>query len=388
MTDVLDDVLDERPAMVAALSPSSIATFKQCPRRFFYEKILRLETEPGLEAVCGSFVHLVLEHFMRLPAAERTPEAARRLATERWAEFVLDEDSRFTELGLDETATKDFKRRAWAGIVGYFSIEDPTRVEVVATEQEMRADLDGAPLYGIIDRLERWGDRLVVSDYKTGKAPKWQDEIDEKLEQLLLYAAMLDAQGTPVSMLRLLFLSPQLGAAAKATRSAAAAAVAFAALSAAVANVEPAVLGVAMDRVDAAQRAARDAAGPDDNRTELARAAAVDAAWTVANELGVPDAAQTLLDAVAARRRAFFAHRDAERSRPREILLEVEPSRIESARAEVAAIWQEASACYEAWDFPVRPGVLCDWCPFADRCEGYAAMVAAREPAGQAPTAA
>ncbi|MHB8463387.1 MAG: RecB family exonuclease [Acidimicrobiales bacterium] len=382
MTEVLAPP-ESHPPMVAALSPSSIATFKQCPRRFFYEKILRIETEPGLEAVCGSFVHLVLEHFMRLPPAERTPEAARRLATERWAEFVVDEESRFAELGLDEDTTRDFKRRAWTGISGYFSIEDPMTVDVVATEQEMEAELDGAPLFGIVDRLERWGERLVVSDYKTGKAPKWQDEIDEKLQQLRLYAAILDAQGTPVTTLRLLFLSPQLGAAAKAERCRVSAATAFAALTALVPDVAPATLGVAMDRVDAAQRSARSAAGPDDDRAEIARAAAVDEAWVVVNELGVPDAAQALLDAVATRRRAFFAQRDAERSRPQEILLEVEPEHITSARAEVAAIWEEATACYEAWDFPAHTGVLCDWCPFSDRCDAYAAMIASRSEASR-----
>ncbi len=364
--------------MVAALSPSSIATFKQCPRRFFYEKILRLETEPGLEAVCGSFVHLVLQHFMRLPAAQRTGDEARRLAKELWPEFAADEQSRFQELGLDEDQTRDFKHRAWAGIVGYFSLEDPTRVEIVATEQEMSAELDGAPLYGIIDRLERWGEQLVVCDYKTGKAPKWQDEIDEKLEQLRLYAAMLEAQGTPVSLLRLMFLSPQLGASARAARTAAAAAEAFQRLTEAVPDVEPGVLTGAMDRIEAALRAARDRASATDDRAEVGRQGALDEAWAVANELRVPSSTQALLDAVTARRRAYFARRDAEESRPQEILLEVAPEHISGARAEVAAIWAEASAYYESWDFPTHPGVLCDWCPFADRCDGYAALVASR----------
>jgi RecB family exonuclease len=376
MTEVMAPA-EPRPPMVAALSPSSIATFKRCPRRFFYEKILRLETEPGLEAVCGSFVHLVLQHLMGLPPADRTADTAKRLATERWAEFIVDEESRFTDLGLDEAAVRDFKRRAWAGIIGYFSIEDPASVDVVATEQEMEAELDGAPLFGIVDRLERWGERLVVSDYKTGKAPKWQDEIDEKLEQLRLYAAILEANGSPVSTLRLLFLSPQLGAAAKAIRCAQAERTAFEALVAAVAGADAEALIIGMDRIDGAQRAAREAAMPDD-RVEVARAAALDAAWEVANELGVPDAAQAFLDAVATRRRAFFAQRDADRARPQEILLEVEPEHISSARADVAAVWHEATACYEAWDFPAHTGVLCDWCPFSDRCDAYAEMVAQR----------
>ena len=104
----------------------------------------------------------------------------------------------------------------------------------------------------------------------------------------------------------------------------------------------------------------------------------------MANELRLASSTQPLLDAVTARRRAYFARRDAEASRPQEILLEVAPEHISGARAQVAAIWAEASRYYEAWDFPTHPGVLCDWCPFADRCEGYAELVASRAAASTA----
>ena len=368
--------------MVAALSPSSIATWKQCPKRFFYEKILRLETEPGLEAVCGSFVHEVLEYLMDLPPSERHPDAARRVASARWATFATDPASRFGELGLDAAGILEFKRRAWTGITGYFAIENPALVDVVATEQQMQAELAGAPIFGIVDRLERAGDRLVVSDYKTGKAPKWQDEIDEKLEQLHLYAAMLDALGTPVSTLRLLFVSPQLGALAKAARCREAAEAATSRILSAVPTAAPRQVHAAITAVDDAARQAREGAGEDEDRAALARDAASLAAAAASVELaGSPDLAALILEAGAARKRAFFAGRDAERSRPTEIALDVGPEHLEAARAEVARVWAEASACYEAWDFPATTGVLCDWCPFRDQCEGFTAWDQAGRPA-------
>ncbi len=383
----VDAPTDERPPMVAALSPSSISTWKQCPKRFFYEKILRLPTEPGLEAVCGSFVHEVLQSLMDLPPAERTTERARSLATEHWATFTAKEETQFAELDLDEEQTKDFKRRAWTGISGYFCLEDPARIDVVATEQEVEADFDGAPMYGIVDRLERWGEQLVVSDYKTGKAPKWQDEIDEKLEQLRYSAAVLDALGQPVSTLRLLFVSPQLGAAAKAERCKAAAAEAMATLAEVLAD-DP-LLVVA--RVEDAHRQAREACGPDDDRAAAGSAAAIEAAWAAASELVEADEAeelaQVILDTVAARKKDFFARRDAEASRPKEFWVDVTPEQIEASRAEVGRIWAEASACYEAWDFAAHTGTLCDWCPFASICESYAAWVDAGRPAADQPAA-
>ncbi|GAC1517610.1 MAG: hypothetical protein NVS1B12_04210 [Acidimicrobiales bacterium] len=397
-TTLVAELEQDRPPMVAALSPSSIATWKQCPKRFFYEKILRLETEPGLEAVCGSFVHEVLEHLMELPAAERLPDTARQVAAARWATFVTDPASRFAELGLDEAGVLAFKRRAWTGITGYFAIENPALVDVVATEQQMQAELAGAPIFGIVDRLERAGDRLVVSDYKTGKAPKWQDEIDEKLEQLHLYAAMLDALGTPVSTLRLLFVSPQLGALAKAARCRETAEAATARLAAAVPDMPNHKVLAAIAHVDEAARAARvaalapaagqAAADAEDggSRADRARAAAAEAAMGASMELaGTAALAPLILDACAARKRAYFAGRDAERARPTEITLEVGPEHVEAARIEVARVWSEASACSESWDFPATTGVLCDWCPFRDRCDGFAAWDAAGRPAPSLP---
>jgi RecB family exonuclease len=250
----------------------------------------------------------------------------------------------------------------------------------------VQADLDGAPLFGIVDRLERRGDRLVVSDYKTGKAPKWQEEVDEKLEQLRLYAAILEAQGTPVSTLRLLFLSPQLGAAAKAARSAEAFAVARRALDAALPGRAAGDIDAVIGMVEAAMRQAREEASPTEDRAERSRVAAIDAAWVATEDLGVgaddrTAAAQLLLDTVAAKRRAFFADRDASASVPGEIVIDVQPEHIAAARAEVAEVWAEANAAYDAWQFPAHTGVLCDWCPFASQCDEFAAWDAAGRPA-------
>jgi RecB family exonuclease len=383
-----EELVDERPPMVASLSPSSMATWRQCPKRFFFEKILRLDVEPSEPAVCGSFVHLVLEHLMASPPGQRTTEEARRIAGELWAPFCSDPDRQFAELALDDVATRAFKQRAWAGIAGYFKIEDPNRVTVVGTEQEVRADLGGAPVYGIIDRVDLGTDGLVVTDYKSGKAPAWQDEREEKLGQLRTYAALLEATGQRVTELRLLFVSPQLSAAARADRCVRTAAAA-----------EEAVVGAAgcawqdamqaIGAVEAAAAEARARAGTATDRAS-ARAAAADAAATAADAAaerltgaeGVPtEVAALLVEAMHARRRAFFAQRSLADARPTTVTLRLSDADLELARAEAGSIWAEATACYEAWDFPGQTSALCDWCPFADRCEAFAAWQAAGRPA-------
>src|SRR5579864_1625888 len=376
----------DRPPMVASLSPSSMATWRQCPKRFFFEKILRLDVEPSEPAVCGSFVHLVLEHLMAMPAGQRTDTEARRIAGELWPVFSADTDSRFGELGLDDTATRAFKQRAWAGIAGYFKIEDPNAIAVLGTEQEVRAELDGAPVYGIIDRVDQGADGLVVTDYKSGKAPSWEDEREEKLGQLRTYAALLEATGQRVTELRLLFVSPQLSAAARAERCVRAAAAAEeAVVSTAGCGWRDAMR--AIGEVEAAAAAARaDARDGGDPRAAASEAAAATAGAVAArltsDEPGA--CAAVLVDAVYARRRAFFAQRSCAEARPTTVTLRLSDADLELARAEASAIWAEATACYDAWDFPARTGALCDWCPFADRCEAFAACDAAGRPVDEA----
>jgi RecB family exonuclease len=368
----------DRPPMVASLSPSSMSTWHQCPKRFFFEKIRRLPTDTNEAAVCGSFVHLVLQHLMDLAAPARTQEAAREIARSSFPAFAADPESRFHELELGPVEVRGFKHRAWAGITGYFRLEDPARVAVVATEQELRADLGGAPVYGIVDRLDHGRDGLVVTDYKSGKAPQWDDEREEKLQQLRTYAALLEAAGHRVAELRLLFLSPQLAAAAKHDRCRVAADDALDRLCEAVPAHPRHRLVEAVHDVDAASRAAREAVpegGPA--AREAGAAAALATAAAVARALDEPAVESLLLDAWAARRKAFFAGRALDRARPGVVALRVRQADLEMACAEAGEVWAEASACYEAWDFPGHTGPLCHFCPFADRCDAFQASIPA-----------
>ncbi|MBS3136594.1 PD-(D/E)XK nuclease family protein [Candidatus Woesearchaeota archaeon] len=47
-------------------SPSSINTYRQCPRKYYYQYIMKLPTKPSIYLVRGSIVHEVLESFFTL----------------------------------------------------------------------------------------------------------------------------------------------------------------------------------------------------------------------------------------------------------------------------------------------------------------------------------
>ena len=186
------------------LSPSSASTFRQCPRRWRLRYIDNLPDPKGEAAVLGTFVHQVLEELLSLEAADRSIDTARYIARKLWDEILTDED--FIGLCLSEIETKSFMWKAWQLIEKYFSLEDPSEVEVVRAEQKLSAEIGGVPFYGIVDLTERVSSGLRVVDYKTGKAPG-PKYLEDKLSQVWLYAAALAQEDFDVSEVRLMYLT-------------------------------------------------------------------------------------------------------------------------------------------------------------------------------------
>ncbi len=189
------------------LSPSSATTFAQCPRRWRFRYVERLPDPPGLAALAGTLVHRVLELLLAEEPAQRTLDRARGIAGQEWAVHAADPD--LARLGLSPDEQRAYKWRVWKAVAGLWDLEDPAGVEVAATEQRLEVALDGVPFLGVIDRVDRTADGLVVTDYKSGRPPAPR-RVQEKLDQVLLYAAAVAAAGdeAPVRA-RLLYLGAQ-----------------------------------------------------------------------------------------------------------------------------------------------------------------------------------
>lgn len=190
------------------LSPSSAAAYEQCPRRWRFKYVERQPEPSGQAALVGSFAHLVLEFLCGLPAQHRTPEQAKALAKDQWDDFAQDPD--YVALALDADQARAFRWQAWLSIAGLWDIEDPAAVEVVSTEQKVSVTLGEVPFVGIIDRVDRCADKLVVSDYKSGTLPgvRWRSD---KVQQVMLYAAALArTAGEQPDRARLLYLGQRI----------------------------------------------------------------------------------------------------------------------------------------------------------------------------------
>ncbi len=192
------------PTPPPRLSPSGASTFEQCPRRWRFRYVDRLPDPAGEAALAGSFAHRVLELLMQADPVGRTKDAAKAIARREWPETEAEDD--FQSLELDNDGSRHFRWKAWQAIEGLWALEDPTTVEVRATEIDIEVDLGGVPFRGIVDRLEEEGDGLVVTDYKSGRAPSPR-YAKSRLDQVLLYAAAVtESTGEMPVRARLLYL--------------------------------------------------------------------------------------------------------------------------------------------------------------------------------------
>lgn len=190
------------------LSPSSAAAFTQCPRRWRFKYVDKLRDPSGHAALVGTFAHRVLELLCQMRPEDRTLDEAKGLARTAWSEFVADDD--YQGLSLSDDEARAFRWQAWLAIAGLWDIEDPSTVDVVSTEQKIQVELGQVPFVGVVDRVDRLGQDLVVTDYKSGILPgyRWRQD---KIQQVMLYAAALAAHhGERPGRARLLYLGQRM----------------------------------------------------------------------------------------------------------------------------------------------------------------------------------
>lgn len=155
-----------------SLTPSKVASFKDCALAFRFSAIDRLPEPASIPALKGTLVHKVLERLFweNDPGARSLPRTLNIAAYETKKFFAEDEEWASLQLGSEEHAP--FTAEVEKLVTNYFQLEDPNQVNVVGTELMLETKVGTMTLRGIIDRLDldQNGD-LVVIDYKTGRSP-------------------------------------------------------------------------------------------------------------------------------------------------------------------------------------------------------------------------
>ena len=212
MTDLADDVRTE-PATDAppwvvptSLSPSRVESFLSCPLAFRFSSIEKLPDRPSVSSTKGSLVHRALELLFVNPASERTRRALESAVEAAIVEYRTHPD--FTLLALEPEPAEQFFTECRSLAANYLEMEDPTRIREIGLELRLEAAVGDLTLRGVIDRLELDADgELIVTDYKTGRAPgpNWERK---SLSGLNFYSFLCESLfGRRPAAIRLMYLS-------------------------------------------------------------------------------------------------------------------------------------------------------------------------------------
>src|SRR4051812_12506434 len=161
----------EMPGMPRRLfpaTPSKLAAFADCPRRYRFSYVDRPtppKGPPWAHNTVGSAVHAALRSWWDLPVERRTTAAARQLLYSAWSPNGFRAAER----------SGRWRARAAGWLTDYVAGLDPTD-EPAGTERTVAATTDRLALSGRVDRIDRRGDELVVVDYKTGRSVCTDDE--------------------------------------------------------------------------------------------------------------------------------------------------------------------------------------------------------------------
>lgn len=205
---------DGKLPLIERLSPSRALDFKKCPQAFYYRAIEKRSDPATVHTARGTLVHAACEKAFDLERGERTPENIIKILHEEWPEMRTKDAYKhlFAEPVLDGSMPKggdeaEFLQSCELMVRNWFVVEDPAVFDPDDRERWLKAEIEGVPLIGVLDRAARFGEGgLSITDYKTGKAPKPRYE-EEAFFGLKVYAAMYrEITGQTPTHLRLVYL--------------------------------------------------------------------------------------------------------------------------------------------------------------------------------------
>ena len=183
-------------------SPSRLATFRECARKYRFQHVEKLPTRPSPHMDLGSNVHAALRDWFRLPRSQRTWERMLELYRAAWRANM----PAFRTRSRDEL--RAFGERGKA-MLQRFVEETPAETEPIAIEKWVGLDFGDLEVKGKVDRVDLLPDgTLRVVDYKTGKFPRDPGRVQADDLAAVVYAAgaSRDFVGAPVGAIEYLYL--------------------------------------------------------------------------------------------------------------------------------------------------------------------------------------
>ncbi len=167
-------LLEGMPERLYACTPTRLATWRDCPRRYRFTYLDRPQPSKGppwAHNSVGAATHTALAQWFGLPAGQRTPARGAVLVRRAW----LREGFR------DDAQAVAARERAAGWVEEYLAKAEPV-TEPVGVERTVTATTAALVLSGRADRIDPAPDgSLTVVDYKTGRHVPSPDDAAQSL---------------------------------------------------------------------------------------------------------------------------------------------------------------------------------------------------------------
>jgi len=203
-------------------SPSSINTYKQCPRKYYYRYIERLESVPNIHQVRGNIAHKVLEEFFDIDLEGVTDDTFETHLRFKMQFMLLEEwkknEERLKQFNLSQEQEIFYFEETLLMLMNWLDYmlerirrkgspySDSFKRLTPVREKEYR----NYDLYvrGFIDAIEETEDGVMLIDYKTSSSFNMSEEY--KL-QMGIYALLYkEEHGMLPSKVGIFFLKHKL----------------------------------------------------------------------------------------------------------------------------------------------------------------------------------
>lgn len=178
-------------------SPSSIKVYNHCPKKYFYQYVMKLDTKSNIHLFMGSVIHDVLEQFFEINTEDITEQYLKKrvqeLLVRNWGNKIKDLKSlnlrkKEEVQRFDESLLMVFN---WVKMfiikmknTGLSLKEAFHTLKPKETEQRYRSDTHS--VQGIIDAIEQVEGKIRIMDYKTSSS----FDLSEHKIQLAIYSLL------------------------------------------------------------------------------------------------------------------------------------------------------------------------------------------------------
>lgn len=181
-------------------SPSSIKTYKQCPRKYYYNYIMELPTKSNVHQVRGNIAHSALEHFFDIDTTTIEMENCetqlkliiQKMLLKEWQNY----SEKIEELDLTQEQKIHYFEETMMMLFNWLDLfliklgkEKGTfdeRFEKLTPIREQLFLSEEYHVRGFIDTIEKDECGVKLMDYKTSK----RAEINDHILQLAIYSLL------------------------------------------------------------------------------------------------------------------------------------------------------------------------------------------------------